>query len=570
MAKSHSCKICFKENLTKDEIGATRKLIDKDAKEFFCIDCLADYLGCTVNELLEKSKSLKKKAALSSSEEIPMKQFIYADNAATTKLNKEAFNAMIPWLTDEYGNASQPYAFARKPKKALAESRKIIAKCINALPEEIYFTSGGTESDNWAIKGSASSDPDKLATITSAIEHHALLNACASIERQGYPVTYLSPDSEGTVDPEQLSAAITDRTRLVSIMFSNNEIGTIEPIAELARIAHSHGAIFHTDAVQAIAHTPIDVKAMGIDMLSASAHKFNGPKGVGFLYIRRGVELRPLNDGGAQEFGMRAGTENVASIVGMAKALEISCSTLNENAEHVLKLEHALLERLKESGLDFVRNGARNHIPGNISVSFKDADGEAILHRLDLMGICVSTGSACDSVSTQISHVLKAIKLEDNYARGTIRISFGKENTFEEADIIAESLIRILKNERRNMDIDAKLRPLFLLQILKERTDEDNYLTTTQLCDILKREYGLDTHRTTLKSDIEVLQRAGYSIDERRSTQNQYRFIEREFEVAELKTIIDAVASSKFIAEGKSNELIKNSHPLLAATKREN
>lgn len=374
-----------------------------------------------------------------------MKQFIYADNAATTKLNKEAFNAMIPWLTDEYGNASQPYAFARKPKKALAESRKIIAKCINALPEEIYFTSGGTESDNWAIKGSASSDPDKRATITSAIEHHALLNACASIERHGYPVTYLSPDSEGTVDPEQLSAVITDRTRLVSIMFSNNEIGTIEPIAELARIAHSHGAIFHTDAVQAIAHTPIDVKAMGIDMLSASAHKFNGPKGIGFLYVRKGVELRPLNDGGAQEFGMRAGTENVASIVGMAKALEISCSALNENAEHILKLENALLERLKESGLDFVRNGARNHIPGNISVSFKDADGEAILHRLDLMGICVSTGSACDSVSTQISHVLKAIKLKDNYARGTIRISFGKENTFEEANIIAESLIRILK-----------------------------------------------------------------------------------------------------------------------------
>lgn len=374
-----------------------------------------------------------------------MKQFIYADNAATTKLNKEAFNAMIPWLTDEYGNASQPYAFARKPKKALAESRKIIAKCINALPEEIYFTSGGTESDNWAIKGSASSDPDKRATITSAIEHHALLNACASIERHGYPVTYLSPDSEGTVDPEQLSAVITDRTRLVSIMFSNNEIGTIEPIAELARIAHSHSAIFHTDAVQAIAHTPIDVKAMGIDMLSASAHKFNGPKGVGFLYIRKGVELRPLNDGGAQEFGMRAGTENVASIVGMAKALEISCSALNENAEHILKLENALLERLKESGLDFVRNGARNHIPGNISVSFKDADGEAILHRLDLMGICISTGSACDSVSTQISHVLKAIKLKDNYARGTIRISFGKENTFEEANKIAESLIRILK-----------------------------------------------------------------------------------------------------------------------------
>ena len=438
------CVACGKKPLDKDTIGINKKMLGKYITNFYCMDCLADYLGCTVDELLEKLKSLKKKVAPSSSEEISMKQFIYADNAATTKLNKEAFNAMIPWLTDEYGNASQPYEFARKPKKALAESRKMIAKCINALPEEIYFTSGGTESDNWAIKGSAASDPDKHATITSTIEHHALLNACASIERHGYPVTYLSPDSEGTVVPEQLSSVITDRTRLVSIMFSNNEIGTIEPIAELARIAHSHGAIFHTDAVQAIAHTPIDVKAMGIDMLSASAHKFNGPKGAGFLYIRKGVELRPLNDGGAQEFGMRAGTENVASIVGMAKALEISCSALNENAEHILKLENTLLERLKESGLDFVRNGARNHIPGNISVSFKDADGEAILHRLDLMGICVSTGSACDSVNTQISHVLRAINLPDEYAKGTIRISLSKDNTLDEACFIADSIIRIL------------------------------------------------------------------------------------------------------------------------------
>lgn len=321
------------------------------------------------------------------------------------------------------------------------ETKEFLKKLIDNIREQEYRLVYYEELYN-AFSEQLSADKifsaEMLKTVLEAV-------APEMVFYKAYPVTYLSPDSEGTVDPEQLSAAITDRTRLVSIMFSNNEIGTIEPIAELARIAHSHGAIFHTDAVQAIAHTPIDVKAMGIDMLSASAHKFNGPKGVGFLYIRRGVELRPLNDGGAQEFGMRAGTENVASIVGMAKALEISCSTLNENAEHVLKLEHALLERLKESGLDFVRNGARNHIPGNISVSFKDADGEAILHRLDLMGICVSTGSACDSVSTQISHVLKAIKLEDNYARGTIRISFGKENTFEEADIIAESLIRILK-----------------------------------------------------------------------------------------------------------------------------
>lgn len=374
-----------------------------------------------------------------------MKQFIYADNAATTKLNKEAFEAMIPWLTDEYGNASQPYTFARKPKKALAEARATIAKCINALPEEIYFTSGGTESDNWAIKGSAFSDPDKRATITSAIEHHAVLNACASIERHGYPVAYLFPNSEGTVLPEKLNAVITNKTRLVSIMYSNNEIGTIEPITELAEIAHSHGAIFHTDAVQAIAHTPVDVKTMGIDMLSASAHKFNGPKGVGFLYIQKGIEMKPFNDGGAQEFGMRAGTENIASIVGMAKALEVSCSALKEHAEHILEIENALIERLKESGIDFVRNGAKNHIPGNISLSFKDADGEAILHRLDLMGICVSTGSACDSVNTQVSHVLQAINLCNEYALGTIRVSFSKDNTMEEAVTIADSIIRILK-----------------------------------------------------------------------------------------------------------------------------
>lgn len=373
-----------------------------------------------------------------------MKQFIYADNAATTKLNKEAFEAMIPWLTDEYGNASQPYSFARKPKKALAEARATIAKYINALPEEIYFTSGGTESDNWAIKGSAFSDVDKRATITSAIEHHAVLNACAAIERLGYPVAYLYPDSTGIVLPEKLEKIITNKTRLVSIMFSNNEIGTIEPIAELAEIAHSHGAIFHTDAVQAIAHTPIDVKAMGIDMLSASAHKFNGPKGIGFLYVRKGIELRPFNDGGAQEFGMRAGTENIASIVGMAKALEVSCSALKDNAEYVLKLENILLEHIQESGLDFVRNGAKNRIPGNISLSFRDADGEAILHRLDLMGICVSTGSACDSVNTQVSHVLQAINLPDEYAKGTIRISLNKDNTAEEAVTIADSITRIL------------------------------------------------------------------------------------------------------------------------------
>lgn len=374
-----------------------------------------------------------------------MKQFIYADNAATTKMDREAFDAMVPWLIDEYGNASQPYAFARKPKKALAEARETIANCINALPDEIFFTSGGTESDNWAIKGSAFSDTDKRATITSAIEHHALLHACEAIERLGYPVAYIYPNRAGEISPISLKRVITNKTRLVSIMFSNNEIGTLEPIKELASVSHKHGALFHTDAVQAVGHVKIDVEELGVDMLSASAHKFNGPKGIGFLYVRKGTSLAKFNDGGSQEFGMRAGTENIASIVGMAKALSRNCNLLAENEKHIANLEHILLNKLNMAGLDFRRNGSEHHIPGNISLSFKNTDGEALLHRLDLMGICVSTGSACDSINTQVSHVLQAIMLEDDYAKGTIRISFGKDNSAEEANIIAESLIKILK-----------------------------------------------------------------------------------------------------------------------------
>ena len=371
-----------------------------------------------------------------------MKTLIYADNAATTKLDNEAFEAMTPYLLNEYGNASQPYSFAREPKKALAEARQVIAAAINALPEEIFFTSGGTESDNWAIKGSAFLDAEKRATITTSIEHHAVLRACEAIERLGYPVVYINPDSKGIILPEALESVITDKTRLVSVMYSNNEIGTIEPIKELAQVAHRHGALFHTDAVQAVGHASIDVKDLDVDMLSASAHKFNGPKGIGFLYIRKGVSIASFNDGGSQESGLRAGTENIASIVGMAIALRNNLAKLSENEAYILKLEQVFLSEL--SGFDFVRNGAENHVPGNISLSFKDRDGEAILHRLDLAGICVSTGSACDSVNTRISHVLKSIGLDDSYAKGTIRISLGKDNTEDDVKAIATALKRIL------------------------------------------------------------------------------------------------------------------------------
>ena len=373
-----------------------------------------------------------------------MKKRIYADNAATTKLDTDAFEAMKPFLTEEYGNASQPYSFARAAKKAISEAREIIAACIGAEPEEIYFTSGGTESDNWAIKGTAFSNELKLATITSQIEHHAVLNACESIERLGYPVVYLPVSNEGIVQPELLNRYIDDRTGLVSVMLVNNEIGTIEPIAELARIAHKHGALFHTDAVQAVGHIPIDVKALGVDMLSASAHKFNGMKGSGFLYIRKDADICSYVDGGAQESGKRAGTENVAAIVAMAVALRKNCERMEVNAQKLCKLEEILLAGLSSAGIDYRRNGSSNRVPGNVNISIKGVDGEMLLHRLDLKGICISTGSACDSVNTRVSHVVEAIGVPDEYANGTIRISFGTDNDEDDAAVIAKTLIDII------------------------------------------------------------------------------------------------------------------------------
>lgn len=376
---------------------------------------------------------------------------IYADNAATTKLDIEAFEAMKPFLLEEYGNASQPYFFSKRAKLALKNARKQIAHCINAEPEEIYFTSGGTESDNWVIKNVGFST-DIRRIFVSEIEHHAILNACKHMEELGAYVKYLPVTDTGLLRAETLEKCFdrgdepvaSSETTLVSIMLANNEIGTIQNIKELAEVAHKHGAYFHTDAVQGVGHMPIDVEQLGVDFLSASAHKFNGPKGVGFLYARNGALLQPLNDGGAQERGMRAGTENIAAIVGMAMALENNVLHLEENASKISALEGLLEKGLRERNIDFVRNGDLNHIPGNLSLSFPGQDGEMLLHRLDLMKICVSTGSACDSVNTQISHVLKAIHLDEHVAEGTIRLSLGKYNTEEEMKIIAKAIAEII------------------------------------------------------------------------------------------------------------------------------
>ncbi len=375
-----------------------------------------------------------------------MSAVIYADNAATTALDEDAFEAMKPYLTSEYGNASQPYSFSRSAKKALKGARETVASCINASPEEIFFTSGGTESDNWAIKGSCVHG-DGRATVTSRIEHHAILNACAAIERFGFPVTYLPVDGKGILSPDVLDASLTN-AKLVSVMMANNEIGTLEPVADLARVAHDHGCLFHTDAVQAVGHVPVDVKSLSVDMLSASGHKFNAPKGVGFLFVKKGTPLLSFSDGGAQEFGMRAGTENVASIVGMAVALGKNCARMESAKRRLLSMERDFLNALDAAKIDYLRNGASDHIPGNINVSFRGANGEMLLHRLDLKGICVSTGSACDSVNDKLSHVIQEICVPDEYARGTIRISLGATNDESDAGKIAGALVEILTRKK--------------------------------------------------------------------------------------------------------------------------
>lgn len=371
------------------------------------------------------------------------KNFIYADNAATTPLSSKALEMMLPYLSGQYANASQTYSFARSAKKAIQQARETIASCIGAKPSEIYFTSGGSECNNWVINGAIDFEMD---IVTSPIEHHSILRAVEHATRIGTLVKYLPVTSTGMIELQSLTEAIESPGSFVSVMLANNEIGTLQHIAELADYTHQCKGFFHTDAVQAVGHVKIDVKTLGVDMLSASAHKFNGPKGIGFLYMREGLKWPNLIYGGSQENGARGGTENVASIVGMAVALKESVDSLADNIFHLRELEDIVLQTLSQKGINYRRNGDIRHIPGNLSLSFKGFEGEMLLHRLDLKGIMVSTGSACDSRVTQISHVLKAIGLPEDEAVSTIRISLGHQNTPEEACKIAEAIASIVSD----------------------------------------------------------------------------------------------------------------------------
>lgn len=377
-------------------------------------------------------------------------QKIYFDHAATTAMHPQVVEAMLPYFTENFGNPSSIYEIARKNKQALDESRDKIAKLLGADPKEIYFTSGGTESDNWAIKGIAEAYKNKgNHIITSAIEHHAVLHTCEYLESQGYEVTYLPVNEYGQVDPQDVLKAIKDTTILITIMYANNEIGTIQPIEEIGKIAKEKGIVFHTDAVQAVGHIPIDVKKANVDLLSLSGHKFHGPKGVGVLYIRKGVKIKPLLHGGAQERGRRGGTENVAGIVGLAKALELALENVEENNKKMTELRDYIIKEVT-SRIDHVKlNGhPTDRLPNNINFTFDFIEGESLLLLLDMKGIYASSGSACTSGSLDPSHVLLAIGLPHEKAHGSLRITLGDENTKEEADYFLEVLPSIVQRLR--------------------------------------------------------------------------------------------------------------------------
>ena len=379
-----------------------------------------------------------------------MSKLIYLDNAATTKTAPEVLEAMLPYFTEQYGNPSAIYSFASHNKDVVAEQRERIANALGAKSNEIYFTAGGSESDNWALKATAEAYQNKgKHIITTKIEHHAILHTAAYLEERGFEVTYLDVDEYGKVNPADVEAAIRPDTILISVMYANNEIGTIEPIKEIGEIAHKHGILFHTDAVQAFCQVPIDVDECNIDMLSSSGHKINGPKGIGFLYIRKGVKIRSFVHGGAQERKRRAGTENVPGIVGYGAAAERAMKNMKERTDREIELRDYLIGRIT-SEIPYVRlNGDRvRRLPNNVNVSFQFIEGESMLLMLDQNGICGSSGSACTSGSLDPSHVLLAIGLPHEIAHGSLRLTLSEETTKEDLDFTVDKLKEIVQNPR--------------------------------------------------------------------------------------------------------------------------
>lgn len=371
---------------------------------------------------------------------------VYADNAATTKLSENALNAMMPLLTDIYGNPSSLHTVGQLAKEQLEQAREDIADAVGALPGEIYFTSGGSEADNQAIRTAAAigAKKGKRHIISSKFEHHAVLHTLSALEKEGFTVTLLDVYTNGIVKPEDVENAVTDDTCLVTIMTANNEIGTIQPIKEIAAICKSKGVLFHTDAVQAVGHIPVNVKALGVDMLSVSAHKFHGPKGVGFLYARRGILLKNIIEGGAQERGKRAGTENVAAIVGMAAALRDSVENLDKNMQKVTAMRDRLIEGLRGIEKSRINGDLENRLPGTLNMCFEGIEGESLLLLLDQRGISASSGSACTSGSLDPSHVLLAIGVPVEIAHGSLRLSISEYNTMEEMEHIVSSVPEVV------------------------------------------------------------------------------------------------------------------------------
>ena len=379
-----------------------------------------------------------------------MSKLIYMDNAATTQVYPEVLNEMLPYFTEHYGNPSAIYSFAGEAKRGVDHAREIVAKAIGAKTEEIYFTGGGSESDNWALKATAEAYANKgKHIITTAIEHHAILHSAQWLEKHGYEVTYVGVDEDGKVKLDELEAAIRPDTILISVMAANNEIGTIQPLKEIGAIAKKHGVLFHTDAVQAFAHIPIDVDEMNIDMLSASGHKINGPKGIGIMYIRKGVKIRSFIHGGAQERQRRAGTHNVPGIVGIGKATEISIANMEKNNEYEIKLRDHLIERvLNEIPYSRLNGHRTDRLPNNANFCFRFIEGESMLILLDQAGICGSSGSACTSGSLDPSHVLLAIGLPHEIAHGSLRLTISEKTTMEDIDYTVDTLKKIIERLR--------------------------------------------------------------------------------------------------------------------------